>query len=340
MARRYARPSGPEAEEGTAAHWAAAEVAQGRPVAAGTIAPNGVEVDDEMLDAAEVWADLVGPGAVLETPVACPDIHPECWGTPDAYRYTPGVLDVYDLKYGHRPVDPFQNDQLVCYASGILRAASVDGLADQHTRVNFHIVQPRAYHRDGPVRTWSCMASDLRPLINILSGAAHAPDDMLQVSAGCQDCDGRHACAALQYTTLTHADVVLVGGLPVELSPAHAALELRLLHRAAERIAARVTGLEEQVTALLKGGAPVPGYRLEAGSGRERWSVPAPQVIALGSMLGVDLAKPPAAITPGQARKAGMPDAVVASCAERPRGAAKLVPDDGSLARRTFSGGN
>lgn len=341
MAERFPEESGPAAIEGTAAHWVAEQTVLGRPPEAGTLTPNSQEVTDEMLDGAELYADdILGtvPTAILETPVACPSIHPQCWGTPDA-RYVAdnrGILYLWDYKYGHRPVDPFENYQLTCYASGLLDEMGVDGISDQHTRVVFRVVQPRAYHSAGPVREWSCMASELRPLINILHNAAHREPDAFQVSDECEDCPGRHSCKALQFTALTHADAAGRQGLPEVLAPSEAALELRLLQRAAGRIRARITGLEGQVEGLLRAGQSVPGFRMAQGSARERWTRPASEVIALGVMLGVDVAKPSAAITPKQARDAGLPGTVVAAYSERPTGAMKLVPDDGEMFRRIF----
>lgn len=343
MAEAFPDESGPAAVEGTAAHWVAEQTILGRPPAEGSITPNGQEVTAEMLDCAEIYADDVlatVPAPVLEQPVACPSIHPECYGTPDA-RYTShdrGALFLWDYKFGHRPVEAFENWQLVCYASGLLDAMGVDGLGDQHTRVVFRIVQPRAYHRGGPVREWSCVASDLRPLINRLHVAAHRDPDGFEVSAECDNCPGRHACKALQYTALTHADTAGRGGLPEVLPPGDAALELRLLQRAAERIRARITGLEGQVEGMIRRGDQVPGFRMAQGTARERWTRPPAEVIALGAMMGVDVAKPAAAITPKQARDAGLSADLVAAYSERPAGALRLVPDDGSFLRRVFGG--
>src|SRR5205085_9695018 len=92
-------------------------------------------------------------------------LHDLNWGTPDAWVYSPRslTLDVFDFKFGHGFVSEFENWQLIGYAAGFLESLGIDGHADQALRVNLHVVQPRAYHRAGPVRTWSVLASDLRP---------------------------------------------------------------------------------------------------------------------------------------------------------------------------------
>lgn len=346
MARRFPQLGGDSdaAAEGVAAHWVCAKMLEGAVVDAGQTAPNGEEITEEMLEGADAYCDdirgtLGDVRPMVEQVVSCPSIHEDCWGTPDAYYAAPRMVYVWDYKFGHRAVDPYRNWQLTAYASGILDGMDVTGLDDQRTRVVFRIVQPRSYHRDGPVREWSCLASDLRAAINRLHVAAHDLDGAFHVGPECEFCPGRHACSALQYSAMGGADFAAQDAPPVELAPEHAALELRLLQQAAARIQARVTGLSEQVLALIRAGASVPGYRAEAGSGRERWDKPVPEVLALGGMMGVDLAKPAAAITPGQARKAGIPAEVVAAYASRPAGAAKLVDDDGSLARRVFTQG-
>lgn len=69
--------------------------------------------------------------------------------------------------------------------------------------------------------------------------------------------------------------------------------------------------------------------------GRERWIKPEPEVIAMGELMGVKLGVTKL-VTPKQAIKAGMPEAVIKSFTETPRGELKLVPDDGTKARKIF----
>ena len=94
--------------------------------------------------------------------------------------------------------------------------------------------------------------------------------------------------------------------------------------------------LAAQLERMAKSGKPTPGWKLVPGESRETWSVPVAQVIATAALLRVDVAKPVEAITPAQARKAGLdPDLVAALAARGPAGM-KLVEDDGSAARRAF----
>src|SRR3990172_1011373 len=109
MNQRYPETeSSPESAEGTAAHWVWAELWAGRPVAIGARAPNGVEVDAEMLAAAELFCSVLHTpnpqeraATVVERQVTGTRVHPTAnSGTPDARRFT-YALKVFEFKYGH-----------------------------------------------------------------------------------------------------------------------------------------------------------------------------------------------------------------------------------------------
>lgn len=337
----------PEAAEGTAVHWAGAEQLHGRLVDVGVIAPNGVALTEEMVDAADLYSDaihkMLAPYGLkpsdgrIEERVAIPRVHPESWGTPDFWVFVPQINTyiVADLKYGHRYVEVAENAQLTEYSAGVTHGAP------ESARVRFVVVQPRSYHRDGPVRTWETTLLDLRASINLSSNAAHealGPQPRVRTGPECRDCKARHACPALQSEGYRAADAAR-GVTPLELTPAALALEARMLTEASALLKARLTGLEAQMQALLKQGQYVPGWGIEHGVGRERWTRPVEEIVALGKMMGVSLSKPDMTITPAQARKAGLPAELVAAFSERPRGEAKLVMVDTSAVARVFRQG-
>lgn len=334
----------PAALEGTAAHWAAAELFAGNVIAEGQITPVGPYLTAEMIEAAEMYVEDVAAQAALadvtcERPVAIPRVHPQSWGTPDArvWFVARKRLVLWDFKFGYRPVEAFENAQCIEYVAGVLDELGVDP-TDATVLVEIRIVQPRAQHRDGPIRSWTTRAVDLLPHIVASNAAAHAalaPNPPYRVGPECRDCAARQACPTLQAAALTACDVA--GYVqPFDLPPDALALEYRTLKRHASLLDARISGLEEQALALGRRGTLLPGLRIEHGAGRERWTVPDETVIAMGTVLGVQLGKPPAAITPKQALKAGLPAAAITGLVDTPRGEAKLVEDDGSLARRVF----
>lgn len=327
----------PAAMEGTAAHWVASEMLLGRVHSVGELAPNGVSVTDEMLDGAEMYADALAPyldGAKIETPVSCASIHADCYGTPDFVRLDANTLVVADYKFGHRHVEVFENWQLTAYAAGEMFYWHGNG----ELEVIFLIVQPRSYHRNGPVREWRTTASALEAQWDTLRAAciaAEQPDAPCVPSIHCQDCSASHACEALQRATYSALDIASQS-TPLELTPEATGLELRIVEWAIERLKARQSGLAEQAQAMLRAGKPVPGYVLQAGAGREKWSKSIDEIVALGNMMGVDVSKP-GVITPKQAIKAGLPAEIVRAYSETPVGEVKLVQSNEKQLRKVFS---
>lgn len=344
----------PHAREGALAHWVAAETLQGR---GEMIRPaqdcinqtlgTSDTITDEMIEGAELYAACIrgvtnDPDLFklirIEERVDISRIHPQCWGTPDAWVQIGNDIHIWDYKFGHGHVEVFENWQLIEYAAGIIDKQGINGYNDQRIFINFYIVQPRAYHRDGPIRTWRVKASELRGYFNTLEAAEEKASHSIaecHPNPECTYCLGRHACEALQRSALAAASVTELN-TPMELSPHSLGNELRYLKHAAELLEARITGLEEQSIAIIRRGERVPFFKLEQGSGRERWKMSATEIITFGDMLGINLSKPPEAITPKQAIKAGVQPDLIERFVERPPGALKLVVDEGNSARKIF----
>lgn len=342
----------PEAREGTAAHFYVTEAVQGRFHPVGTVTPNGHPIDAEMVECGQAFmADVsrevatrsgTTPHAVgIERKLTMHRwVHPDCEGTPDAYLLdvAGGRLIIWDYKYGHRPHDPYRHAQLVTYAAGVieayeLEAADVAGLA-----VSLRIVQPRNYSAAGPVRRWDTTGAVILEEIARIRAAAIAaktPDAPTLTGDHCRDCSAIHACEANRRVGGYAMD--LAGrSTPDVLPPAALGLELRNLDRALKRLEARRDGLATVALDAINRGQNVPYFARGFGKGRERWATPLPEVFAMGDMLGVDLRKP-AAMTPNQARDAGVDAAVIQAYSETPTGAAKLVPVDDNRAAKAFS---
>lgn len=327
--------------EGEAAHWACAELLHGRPIDVGLLAPvagGSMALDTDMIDAAELYASVVRPdlpGLHVESRVQMPRIHPQCWGTPDAWRVTHPTLstiNVWDFKYGHEYVDEFENAQLAAYVAGIVNALGVDGLQELDYVVHATIVQPRCYGRK-PVRTWRTTVGELRALWNIMHAACAEADTspVTRIGPNCKHCTARHACDALQRASLSAIDVAGQAE-PLELQTPAAAAELRRLRYAIETMQARASGLEQQLMNTARLGQPVPGFHIETSAGREQWNVPLDKVLALGAMYGADLRKP-STLTPAQARAAGV---TTDGFTERRGGSASLVVDQPHQMVRIF----
>lgn len=338
------------AEEGTAAHFAGSEMLQGNVVAEGQVAPNGVVLTEEMLEGAEVYdanvrgvlreVGLTPEQGHVEKPLPITRIHPQSFGTPDFWIawWAAGVLHIalWDFKFGYRFVDAFQNWQAIEYLAGVM--ALFPDVPDDCVLCTVRIVQPRSFHRDGPVRTWEVRGVDLRAQINIASTAAHealAPNPRFKAGPECAECKARAACPTFQRSGFNAIDESS-REQPFDLPVAALGTELHIVRAALKRLEAREAALSEQVLAHHRDGKIVPGWAVEAGGGRLRWVVPPGQIIGAGRVLGIDLAKPEQAVTPTQAEARGFPLAHFREFTSSTRGAPAVVPDDGSRARRVF----
>lgn len=336
--------------EGTAAHWAMAEMLNGRIVAEGQITDGGTILTTEMIESAEVivrdvqtllQGQQLSMFAVEKSVSMAARIHAENWGTPDVRAYAPATrtLWVWDLKHGHEFVPEYENWQLIDYAAGAITELGIDGHMDQVTNVILTVVQPRNYDAAGPVRRWVVKASDLRGYFNRLQMAAEdATSGVAGTRAGswCVHCKARGDCQTLQRDAWRSADLA-GAATPVEMPLAAVGLELGMLQDARQRLEQRILGLQTQVEASLRSGKPVEGWSIEQGYGREKYTVPDEQVITVAKMCGIDASKA-GVVTPNQLRAAGMPKEFVDTIARKPLGEMRLVRGTSAKTRKVFDG--
>ena len=320
----------------------------------GEEASTGVIYNEERIDAAKIYADDVanimrsvavfgGPNFGNEERVECPSIHPRAFGTTDQFIYHDrsdgGDLYLWDFKYGHEFVEVFENWQLTNYTSGIIEdRANIRNWIPSKVKVHFRIVQPRAFHKDGPIREWVTTLDVILKNIDILRvNAAISLSDKATLRTGshCKHCQARIACppaleAGLGMFECTGKPV------PVDLSPQALGVQYALIERCYEQIKSLRTGFNEQVKSLARKGVNTPGWLIEQGYGNEKWAKPVSEVIALGNIFKIDLKKPDEAITPVQARNKGIDDAVIKEYSTKPKTSIKVVRDDGTKLKLIF----
>lgn len=329
------------AREGTAAHWYLAERLQGRWPVNGAIAENGVPVTAEMVEHVQPLIDAVQEVQALtdaelhvEQRVSMAlGVHPDNWGTCDAFLYDPDTKTIYiwDFKYGHGYVDHVRNWQMIDYAQGVLEHY---GLAPGSASVSMTVYQPRCYHRGEPLRTWTITGDEHRALIEQLHQRAKlvSPNAAATTGPACKNCKGLAPCMANQLMVGSALDVTL-RTTSEPLTGRALGAEYATLLEAEERIKARRVGLE----AAIKSNPAGTGWVPEQGYGRDKWTAPVEQVVELGEMFGVNLKKPAEVITPAQARKLGVDAEVIKAYSVKPRGEVKLVRVSDSAAARAFS---
>ena len=343
MQERYPESEDSQAsKEGDASHWAAEQVLLGEAVVIGQAAPNGTILNDDMINNARVFTgDILStmpPGTLcIESKIQAPSVHAESWGSPDCWAYNDKTrtLYIWDYKYGYGLVEAFENWQAINYLAGIIDRLAIP---DYRIKIRLTIIQPRAPHPDGPIRRWVFNAEDLRPYVNQLHSAAHealGDDPSIKSGAHCQHCTARHACPAAHRAAMLAVDVT-DRAEPHELSDAAIGTQITVLRRAAKAIEYRLAALEAQAEGLIKQNHVIPGWVLDRGAaGKLAWIKSASEVIALGGLLGLDLAKP---MTPTQAKKAGVPDDLIDVYAKRSPGSLKLIKADNTVAAKIFGG--
>lgn len=362
-------PETEEEAEGTAAHWIAMRYASGyhmqHPVGSKFIS-NGREweVDLDMVVGAVMYTRALGGphnDLRLEDGVTIKEIHPtHCRGTPDAFRYFPNyvfpegtpnvpahavrLVRLGDYKFGHRFVEVYGCYQLLSYLSGVLDRLQLDE-RDEYLWAELVLVQPRSYHRDGPVRVWRFQISEMRAWLNHAMSAvreALEPNPRAITNDSCTDCKARHVCVVKQRCAQALIDFSGVAEV-VELPPEALGQELALVQDAIKRLEARETGLKAQAEVFARQGKPVAFYHMEAGGSYLIYKddVNVDEVVDLGDVLGIDLrkerTKKATLVTPTQAIQLGIDAGVMAKYSHRPPASMKLTRDNSITASKVFS---
>lgn len=126
------------------------------------------------------------------------DFHPLFYGQLDFAAYKPAVLRVTDYKHGEGiAVDAEENAQMKYYAYGMLQ----NPILSETREVTLAIVQPRAYHPDGPIREWTTTADEIaewgeKELIPAMQAAE--VDGTLTPGPWCRFCPAKLVCPVLK----------------------------------------------------------------------------------------------------------------------------------------------
>lgn len=345
-----AMPETDEEAEGTAAHVVATSMAEGvKTWQVGDHFDSGVQtwtVDLDMLNGAKLFAATCNAdrhtALRVEEPVTISAVHPEfCFGTPDAWWYDPArrLLRVFDYKYGHRFIEVFENDQTTGYAEGVIERLNLG--FDQELTVEIYIVQPRSYHKDGPVRVWRTQRRGLHGItIQLHRSAEEALLAVPPTRTGphCQDCRARAHCTT--FTRSTDSIVDFSGTAELRDLPDEAiGSELRTVQAAIQRLEARETGLAQHAESRLRAGGSVPHFALEVGQSKLTWNddVDIQEAAGMARLMGVDIRKPPALITPTQAVDSGLDPAVIAPYSSRKPGALRLTAINTTASKKVFA---
>lgn len=243
-----------------------------------------IEITAEMWDHATFYADTVwaeykpedGDILLVEQRVDLSSIHPGLFGTSDVILLKPRLrkIIVFDLKYGAGiAVDAEENEQLQYYCVGgmIQTKAAVE-------EAEVVIVQPRAFHTEGPVRRWPFKAIEIFDFIGELKEDAIATEDALAVlRAGdhCRFCPAAQdmKCPELQRFSIEQAknEFAPLSTAAAEFAPANAVgydpVKLGEALAAVSAMETWIANVKSFARAEALAGRIPPGYKLVRGNG-------------------------------------------------------------------------
>jgi Protein of unknown function (DUF2800) len=282
------------AQEGTAGHAIAALCLTEKQDAIEYVdrTVEGIEIDEDLAAAVQTYVNTIredqaerGGKLLVEQKFHLKHLHPQFFGTADCVR--PGLdktLTVYDAKFGRGEIVEVTrpggapNLQLAFYALGALhelaRVIALVGIS----HVELVIVQPRAWHRDGPVRSAIFSLDEIRDVADELVHAAfmaERPDAKLVVGDHCTFCRGAATCPALRAHSLMVAqvefddDMAIVGKVPDPgiMTP----VQLGNVLDAAEIFETWLTAVRNRAHILAESQS-IPGWKLVNKQARRKWS--------------------------------------------------------------------
>lgn len=297
---------------GTACHQVAEKAlrrgddAQGYLGTTETTQEGDVEIDEELVDSASVYVDYVreaskGGTLWLEENFSLAAIKPpfEAGGTGDAiiYQAAQRLLEIVDLKNGRGVVEAEDNKQLRTYALGALLAHPE---LDVDT-IKVTIVQPRAPHRNGRIRSDSFTVGDLvswtQQLVAAMRRSAEAEREYGHVAGAlmmdawadrwlnpgaCKFCPAEGFCPAIKRKAQKLADLyfepdtgdAVIRNEPREMSPEAIAEVLDY----ADMLESWLNAVRSLAHTLAERGTPPPNYVLVEKHGNRAWAAPADKV--------------------------------------------------------------
>lgn len=224
----------------------------------------------------------------------------DCHGTQDYMGYTPDMVEVADYKHGFGIVEPEENLQLILYGLGTWAKLAREG-KQIPAYFKLTIIQPRAPHPKGVVRSWGLTEAQLVSWGKKLAEAAIATDDpqakAVPGEKQCKWCKAKGTCPELTAHSIQAAQAMFT---PVPTT--HSSLQMNLSREPSELTvdqllfvqnnAALIRGFLDAVdTHLLeaaKNGAKIPGHKIVRGPGSRKFGKPDEVKAVLDVMMKLD----------------------------------------------------
>ena len=238
-------------------------------------------IGHDMVDAVTVYYDYVkntvkkGDILHLEMPVSLDSLTPPVpmFGTSDCviYKKKEHKLIVADYKHGAGvPVDVKDNPQLRYYALGALLEL---GNAHPVREIEIVIIQPRAPHEDGPIRSEVIEPHEILEFgANLIDAAITTTKPNAAIVPGdhCKFCRAAGICPSLRNQALQVAQMEFTD-TPIDPATLPVQMVGDLLAKA-ELVEEWIKALRAHAFATLERGGTVPGWKLVARRGTRKWT--------------------------------------------------------------------
>lgn len=257
-----------------------------------------VEVTNDMVNAVVVYVDFLrdldvaGYEVRLEHKFDLAKLNPPApmFGTSDCTCYVPDKhkLIVADYKHGAGvAVEVENNSQLMYYALGAMLEL---GKGVKVEEIEMVIVQPRAQHRDGPIRKWSCTRQDILKFAGDLIAAAKEtmkPEADLHAGKHCRFCPAQPRCPALHHETKEIAKLEFDSASPLVDPRLLSAEQVSYILERADLIEDWVRSIRAHVQSELEAGKNIPGWKLVQKRALRSWNNTT-EVIKWAEKIGLD----------------------------------------------------
>lgn len=319
-------------EEGNAVHWFAEKIIRGEFSSEELIdrqAPNGIFITQEMAEHVEQYiADSKAVNGAPETDTSYKSDSWEIRGRADLIGVKNDELHVYDLKYGWRIVEPYENWTLISHAIAIFRQRN------DLQKIVFKIYQPRPYHPLGSIREWVITQGELHKYFENLMQTLSNPSEISVSGKHCEHCKCFTNCPAAQISLMNAIDVSRIA-FDSNVSNDNLSRILENIDRAKNVLKEAEMAYTDLAFSRVKEGNVLKGYQMQNALGITTWKEGVtPEYVEM--MTGKDITVKKM-MTPTEAKKAGVSEDFIASHVYRPNKGFKLVKvDENKLAQKLF----
>lgn len=212
-----------------------------------------------------------------------PDNPDHCWGTADLVIWLPSLRTLFIIDYKHGAgiaKDAKGNPQLKSYAAGVVFGTPLELIRFDPAVIMMGIVQPRAFHKDGPVRYSSISIEHLHQWLSDVDTAVTATKELnpqyVVDEDVCRFCDGKITCRALEAKALALAGEAFkdVRAVQPKLLPAPEQVSLdhvAYVLQAGGVMKQWLKAFDEYALEQARAGVLVPGHKLVYSSQRRAY---------------------------------------------------------------------